>query len=371
MRSLLFIIAAAAAVPVAQGQIIITAEDMFNKVGQYYKAYSNAKDHVLTGELGKAGTNEFWNFTKGPTDEILRFDYVTVDKGSIGKDFPKAKFVERKTEQGDGSQAWLFLEQAPGRGRIVYGFYEPKFPSILGASNPSHLLDPPIVDFPETIRYGDAWDSSTSYRSDIVLLDTAPDPDDPEAGGGSFGIPIRIARNSSAKADAYGIINLPGIGFGDALRVNELVEQVTEADLFGEGSFETVSTDYIRNFYWLRKDYGVVAQITSRQQSAPPSDTFSTAAAFIRMFETNHGKSIVTVTPPPEGITGFTITMGRGQVLLNWDTHPRATSYKVEHTPDPGRPEAWITLQTTQSNHLLDTTVPGAAVRFYRITGIP
>ena len=63
--------------------------------------------------------------------------------------------------------------------------------------------------------------------------------------------------------------------------------------------------------------------------------------------------------------------MGRGQVLLNWDTHPRATSYKVEYTPDPGRPEAWITLQTTQSNHLLDTTVPGAAVRFYRITGIP
>lgn len=371
---MLFIIVGAAAVSAARGQTIITAEDMFNKVGQYYKAYANTKDYVLAGELGKAGTNQFWNFTKGPTNDIYRFDYVGVNEGGFGKDFPQAKFAERKTEQGDGSQAWLFLEQASGRGRVVYGFYEPKFPSILGSSNPSHPLDPPIVDFPETIRYGDAWEASTSYRTDIILSDSEPDPDDPTGGGGTFGIPIRVVRNSAAKVDAYGIINLPGIGFGDALRVNELVEQVTEADLFGEGSFETVSTDYIRNLYWLRKDRGIVAQITSRQQSTQPSDEFTTAAAFIRMFETNHGESTVAVPPPPEGITGFTITMGQGlvrQALLNWNTHPRAFSYKVEYTSDPSKPESWITLQTTQSNHLLDTTVSGASVRFYRITGVP
>ncbi|MBI4661453.1 MAG: hypothetical protein HY735_21735 [Verrucomicrobia bacterium] len=355
----------------AQMPVAITAKDMFNQVGQYYKVHANKGNVSVSGLPGKAGGGNFWNFTKGPTDDVYRFDYVSIDRGGVGKDFPQAKFAERKTEQGDGSQAYQFLEQVPGVGRINYGFYDPNFLSIFGASRPSHPFSKSIVDFPDTIRFGDSWSTVTSFDADIALSGGEPDPTDPEViSGDLFGLDLRFEHTSSMKVDAYGIINLPGIGFGDALRLNELVQLDVKADISGAGEYENVETDFYRTYYWLMPGRGIVAQITSTQQGSPPPDEFSVATAFVRMFETNHGDT-TSEPPPPAAIKGFMLTKRPGVVLLNWDAYPTASAYKVEATSDLGDPKSWSFLQTTTNIFVIDNLASGTTTRFYRVTTVP
>jgi hypothetical protein len=349
----------------AQAQVTITSEDMFNQIGQYYLAYASKGDVVIGSKvLGTTGGSQLWDFTTGPKDDTYRFDYVAPTDGGHGADFPKAKVAERKKEQIKGSTAWLYFEQVPGLGRQTYGFYDPEF----SADQPSTPFKTPIVDFPDTIHYRDTWSTSTSFRSDISF-GAPPDPDDPDDTGGSFSIPVLFNYTSTAVADAFGLINLPGVGFGGCLRVNELVTYDIQADLFGDGEFQTVATEYIRNYYWLMEDHGIAVQITSKQQDSIPSNDFTTAASFVRMFETNH--QIGTSAPPaPDGITGLKLTYGKASVLIKWDTTSAVKTYKVEYTTNLGSKNSWIPLGvSTTNNFMLDTSVPSASSRFYRVIG--
>lgn len=355
----------------AQDAVIISASDMFNQIGQYYKVYANKNNTSIAGRLGKASGGQFWDFTTGPTDDIYRFDYVATADGGHAQDFPKAKFAERKTEQGDGSQAYLYLDQVSGTGRVNYGFYDSKFLDVLGSSSASHPFTKPITDFPDSIRFGDTWSTVTSFNSDIQLSDAQPDPTDPTDPGGSLGsLGIVINYSSTAKADAFGIVNLPGIGFGDALRVNELAQYDVQADILGNGEYQSVETDYIRHYYWIMPGHGIVAEIVSTQQGTAPPDDFSTAAQFIRMFETNHGNAI-SLPPPPTGITGLKATFGPGRVLLNWDAFPSSTTYKIEATSDLSNPNSWIEIQSTTNLYLIDSLTAGTSAKFYRVRSAP
>ncbi len=350
---------------VTHAQVSITAEDMFNKPGQYYKAYMNEGETSVSGRMGKPGGPQAWDFTKGPTEETLRFDYMPVDQSPFAEAFPKATLVERKTNASDGTLAWLFFDQVAGEGRKVFGFYDPKF----GFGAQASVFAKEIVDFPETITMNDSWSTSVSFISEIGLVDSSePDPTDPLGGGGfSFSIPIRINMNSSFKADAYGILNQPGVGFGDALRINEEQTITVDADLSGDGQFENVSTDFVRSYYWLRPGMGIAAQMTSIQQSTPPPEEFSTAIAFVRLFETNHPKGEDRVVV--DGVTGLKATHGGNSVLLNWNKSSNVTLYRVEYTNSIGDPGAWQLLGETDSNFLVDRNLSGNGSRYYRIVG--
>lgn len=349
----------------SSAQVTITAADMFNKTGLYYRAYMNASDTAVSGFLGKPGGSQAWDFTKGPTDQILRFDYVPIDQSPFPEAFPNAKTVERKLNESDGSLAWLFFEQVPGRGRKVYGFFDPEF----GIGSNASVFTAPIFDFPETINMNDSWTTSVSFISEIGLSDSEIDPEDPLGGGGfSFSIPLRINLSSSFKADAYGIVNQPGVGFGDALRINELQTISIDADLTGDGQFDNVSLDFVRTYYWLRPGLGIAVQITSIQQTTPPPDEFSTAIAFLRTFETNHPKG--EDRPIVNGVTGLKASYGGDRVLLNWNTTANITTYAVEYTENIGDPGSWMRLGETKSNFMIDPDVRGKTVRYYRIVGV-
>ena len=347
----------------AWGQVTITAEDMFNQIGQYYKAYANKSDVGVSGRLGTVGGPQAWDFTSGPTDDIYRFDYVAVNDGGNGAEFPSAKVAERKTEQANGSKAWLYFEQLPGQGRRVYGIHETK----VNADKPALVFEPPIIDFPATISFGDKWQTSTSMKTDLLTFETDPDPEDPTSLPGAFNIPLIIETSSEFAVDAYGIINLPGIGFGDCLRLNELVTYNFKVDLSGDGTFENVATEFARSYYWLREDYGIAAQIISKSQSTPPTDTFATAAQFIRTFESNHSKGTSAKQP---SIKDLKLSIQPGKAFLTWTKNATAKAYRVDYTINPGGSEPWIKLEETPSNFVLDTTVPGVSIRFYRVVPI-
>ncbi len=342
-----------------RAQVQINASDMFNQPGQYYRAYAGSSDVDVSGRLGGTGGPQAWDFTTGPQDITLRFDYIAIGQADHAADFPGATFAERKTNESDSSTAWMYLEQAAGRGRMNYGFYDLAFSDTL----PSCPFTPPIRDFPESIGYGDGWSVATVFLSELRI----PDIGDDEGGGEDFVIPLQITYSASAKADAYGIVNQPGIGFGECIRVNELAQWDIAADLgLGDG-FQTISTQYTRNYYWLRPGRGIAVQITSKQLDTPPLDEFPVAAEFIRMFETNHPDSV----PDTPSIKDFRITVSKDGALLTWTKGTGLTSYQVDVTDNPGLPGSWTKLATTASNYLIDSAAnkPGTPRRFYRVVG--
>ena len=334
---------------------------MFTQVGQYYRAYANTADTDVSSRAGAVGGPQAWDFLTGPAETTYRFDYRPVPETGYAAEFPDARFAERKTDESDGAEAFLFLEQAAGKGRMNYGFVDPAF----SETHPASPFLPPIRDFPETISLDDAWSAATTFESEIALPDIG-DPEDPD-GGGAFVIPTLITYTATAKADAFGVVNQPGIGFGECLRVNELSQYDVAVDLgLGDG-YQTISTQFVRNYYWLRKGRGIVVQITSRQLDVPPADDFPVAAAFVRMFETNHPEGVVE-TP---SIKDLKLTLSDQGALLTWTKASGLTNYRLEYTASAG--SAWQTLKTTTANFVIDEAAnkPGTPARMYRVVGLP
>lgn len=348
----------------AQAPISINSTDMFAQAGQYFRAHGNKGDVEVAGKLGTAGGQpQAWDFTTGPEEVGFRFDYLAATNSPNAGEFPEATLVERKTDEGDGGIAWMFLDQTAGQGRMNYGFVDPAFSD----SHPVSVFKPSIRDFPDSFSYGDSWSVSTTFESAIGIPDLGGgDGEDP--GGGIFDIPMVVTYSASAKVDAFGILNQSGIGFGDCLRVNELAQYDIAVDLgLGDG-LQTISTQYVRNYYWFRKGRGIAVQVSSKQQDLPPPDDFPVAAAVVRMFETNHPDG--TVDKP--GIKELRMTLSKSGALFTWAKATGVTSYRLEYSIDPGNPGNWQLLKTTGANFVIDdgANASEAPIRFYRVVGV-
>src|SRR5262245_32801021 len=114
-------------------QVTITVADLFTKSNLYYRVYANRYDpsdvsgssaySVPSGLIGGAGPGQFWDFSKGPTNVVLRFDYLSADAVPEAADFPDAKLVEQEKVEEDGAKPQLlFFDAVAGVGRTVYGF---------------------------------------------------------------------------------------------------------------------------------------------------------------------------------------------------------------------------------------------------------
>lgn len=351
---------------IAQGQITINSLDMYYEAGQSYRAYGSDGEVSVQGLLGTTGGPQTWNFSEGPEELIYTFDYLDpAEVGPIAALFPDAKLVERKHAElapgvvGDPpADAFLFLEQQLGKGRIAYGFYDPAIVGPLGLDDPAGVFDPPLLDFPESISYGSSWSGSTVFRNSML------------------GAELRVTYTSTAEVDAYGLIILPKLGFMECIRVNELVETLYEVKFpdFGTGDpndpgtggeFTPVATYYVRNYYWMAKNRGIVAQIVSKQSATPPPDEFATAAQFVRMFETNHPTS----SDQPWPVTDLAITPGQGQMLLSW-THPlNATRFRLEFSAALGAAANWQEVLTTDKNFAL-IDMPTSPSGFWRVVSL-
>lgn len=353
----------------SSAQPVITRADLFNQTGLYYRAYANHYNPMdITGGtayivppnlIGDAGPDRFWDFSTGPTDKVLRFDYLDPSTIVQAADFPNATIAEQMTDERDESRQWLFFEQVPGVGRKVYGFYatNPLF-------TPSNVFIPPIVDFPDTIAFGQEWSTSTIYENTLSLSD--PDPEE----GGLFELAQRTTLSSTFKVDAHGTVILPDpIGtFGQALRINEQVTIDIAID-FGEGQFDHVETDYTRNYYWVMPGYGIVAQLNSTQASSPPAEKFSRAISFMRLFETN--KKVDNTgggCELPDPVSNFRIRVSNKLILLSWTKAVCATKYSVEYTTDM---KTWTALGNPTENVFWqgENTANGKA-RFYRVVSL-
>ena len=345
------------------GQITITAKDMFSKEGQYYKMYSNFVGHFsdATREevdvfeyIGEAGEDQAWDFREGPEEEVIRFDYVRPGEIDTDVKFEGATIVERATFDSSGKQKSMFLDVSASRGRDVYGFYD----DSIDEENPAIPFSTRLNDFPAVINFGDSWNANTTFefvtRQSMFEL-------------GTIEAPTKLVYQSEMVVDGHGIIILPGLGFHDCLRVNELVQYDTFITIPGLiDDWQKASTDYVRNYYWLSKDMGIVAQISSVQDTVPLPDEFSAASAMWRQFENNHGETSVV----PQAVEGLEISLDvKGdRVLLSWEKAENTVEYLVQYSEDLAV-NGWRDLKTTTGNFALDD-ISSKTSRFYRIVSL-
>lgn len=375
MRTLALLAVLTASLRIVQAQIVINAGDHFTQPGQYYKAYeyvstTGAGYSLPFGYLGHAGGGNFWDFSVGPAPITARYDYLSTSNTVYKVSFPTATLAERRTEEGHlANDQWKFLEIVTGIGQRLYGSKASDLFEVLGSGTDLIKFDTPIIEFPETIRYLDTWRADTSFPLDLGFDNT--DPDDPDAGGGTSSVGFHVRYTSTMTVDAFGTVLLPGnLKFGDALRVNEVVQWNLLLDGTSFGTF------FDRNFYWLQKGRGIVAQVGSSSgdlfgSSVPPSNDFTLASAVKRMFETNHGVAVET-PPAPTGITGLKVTVGVGQTLINWNALSSPSTYELQSTSNLGDTAAWQTLTTTTNRFFLDTSGTGPArMKFYRVKTLP
>ncbi len=365
-------------------QVKIVLSDLFTQPGLYYRAYANNYDpsdttggtaySVPSGLIGGVGANQFWDFSSGPTNEVLRFDYVLPAGMAEAQDFPDAKLVEQETVEGaaNASPVYLFFEPVAGTGRKVYGFYadlsnNPLFGSLGFTLSPSSVFVPPIVDFPDPITYGLEWSTSMTYQNDFTSGDT---------GDGAVSAAQQISQASNFKADAYGTIVLPdalGGAFGQGLRITEDVTIDVSFDL-GDG-FQHFDTEYTRNYYWMMPGYGLVAQLNSTQSTTPLSTNITRAVAFVRMFDTNKKISNPSdgggTCSAPAPVTDLRIRVSKGVILLTWTKVDCASQYKVQYTETPAVSSSWTDLGAPTANAVWqgENTANGK-VRFYRVVSM-
>jgi hypothetical protein len=331
-------------------QVIITDRDMFNEPGLYWRGYATGADQPVSALIGDIGGPQLWDFTNLPKNRILRFDYLEPAETGVAGAFPNATVVERKTDESTSKESFLFLEKVAAQGRRVYGVYDDG--SIF---TPEMVFSVPIIDFPAQIRFGDTWSTATSYEFWLKEFEELA--------------PMIMSVVERYEVDAWGILDLPGVGFGDALRVNCLVEWNTLVDLEGTGNYETASTDYSRSYFFLRSGLGIAAQITSTQEASPPGNNFNTALEFVTLFETNKEPAAPCDVPFP--VTDLRLSFSTGTALLKWTLAECANSYRVEYATQPGPNAVWTELGVTTGNFYQDK--PGSAVesRFYRVISLP
>ena len=351
-----------------QAQPVISSSDLFNQPGLYYRAHANEYDPtdisgstaytVPSGLIGTAGPDNFWDFSNGPEDRLLRFDYMEPDGLPEAEPFEDATIVERMTNEGDNSVQYLFFEQAPA-GRVVYGYHAEN-----SLFTPSNVFVPPIIDFPATISYGQEWNTSTTYINTLRLDD--PDPEE----GGQYEVAQRTTLTSTFKVDAHGTIVLPDEldAFGPGLRINEEVV-IDVAVALEEGQFEHFATYYTRNYYWVMPGYGIVAQLNSTQGDSPQPENFSRATAFIRMFDTNKDTSTGGGCTDPDPVSDVRIRVNNDVVLLTWTKAACATRYQVEYCTEDLT--SWEPLgNPTENAFWQGESINNGTARFYRIVSL-
>lgn len=337
----------------ASGQepIVITAKDMFNQPGEYYRTYANSSSIPVTVNqlIQEPGGPRFWNFSSEslPKDLIYRWDIIDMAETEFQSNFPEATFAERKTVESTQETELQFMTQRENEGRIVFGFWSPK----VDAADPVKEMTPPINDFPSEIRYEDTWTNSTSWVQEVL------------------GLPIIYYRTSDFKVDAYGLLQLPGdLSFDNTLRVNEFVTTTIAVDINGTGDYQTISTDYNRFYYWLRPGMGIAAQMASVQSTSVVPEQFNLALQFARTFETN--KVISEDCPEALPVEDLTIEINRTTALLSWTKVNCVSLYRVEYSQNPGDSSSWQTLKESKDNFATDFNLDQKPRTFYRVVSI-
>jgi hypothetical protein len=239
-------------------QVTITTEDLQCEIGQYYKMYNIPSPQGVIGMTGIQGGPYVFDFSSGSTAAEFTIDYVDPSDGGHNADFPSATIAEKKIT-ADGT-AWMYMDFQNGIGRTNYGFYDPAGVP----DSPSVPFHPSIVDFPENISYQSYFSGATNFAVSMQGYD------------------LDIAYEFTGFVDGWGTVILPDDqGEHNCIQVN-YEEKYTYYWMS-----TPIQVSYLRSYYYIAEDIGIVAIITSREEEAPVPNNFNIANTIARRYETS------------------------------------------------------------------------------------
>jgi len=204
-----------------------------------------------------------FDFSEGVTSGDITIEYVDPNDGGNGGSFPDATVAEKRIDE-NGDATWLYLDFEDGAGRHNFGFYD----DINMPSAPSVAFNPPIVDFPDNLTYQSYFNGTTSFTANVS------------------GYELDIDYSFEGFVDGYGTVILPdGLGEHECIQVN-YSEQFTYY-LFGT----PLQYSYIRSYYYLAEDLGIVAVIASNEGQTQIPNDFNIANTFLRLYDTSKSTS--------------------------------------------------------------------------------
>jgi hypothetical protein len=340
LRIVLLLVLAGANLTTAQ--VTITIDDMSTDPGLYSFYYRSSDDYPTNNLQGSPGGPQVWDFTNGPTDHEDLIEIVDAADTDHGGDFPGAVWAQQQTDQGDGDQNWIYRNDN-SQGIYNYGIYS----EDISETEPALTFQPPVLDLPLPLNYGDSWNYSTTTYTEL------------EYDGDTYD--TRIELYSTNTADAWGTIIVPQ-GSAECLRINTVNEYTISIDTFF--GWVEVATYYTRSYQWATENRDFAAMLTSKEDdSAVPPPDFDTASMFSRLLETNHPGA-----NPPAPVVDLQIARSDSGILLNWTAAEYATSYRVEASSDPWFSEDISVLGETEELFFLDED-PGNR-RFYRVIAV-
>jgi len=232
--------------------------------------------------------------------DVTIINYVETYDGGHNGDFPNATIAEKKISESGAS--WIFLDFSAGIGRTNYGFYD----EVGVPESPSVPFSPPIVDFSDNLTFQSYFSGTTNFT---VI---------------SSSVEMDVEYEFSGFADAFGTVILPNeLGERECVQIN-YEEHYT---FLWMGT--PVQHSYLRSYYYLAEDLGIVAIITSLEDDAPAPNDFNVANTIARMFESSKYTE-------PEGQLGDVNNDGALNVL---DIVLMVNIILVQH--DPSDYELW------------------------------
>jgi hypothetical protein len=239
-------------------QVTITTADLQYDIGQSYSMYNIPSPHGVIGMTGLQGGPHVFDFSSGNTSVEWTFDYVDVTDGGHQADFPSATIAEKRVS-AEGS-AWMYMDFQAGIGRVNYGFYD----EVGLPESPSVPFNPSIVDFPTHISYQSFFSGATNF--DVT----------------SSGVTMNIDYEYTGFVDGYGTVVLP-----DSLDELNCIQVNYEEKYTYYWMGVPIQYSYLRSYYYIAEDVGIVAIITSREEDAPVPNNFNIANTIARLFESS------------------------------------------------------------------------------------
>lgn len=320
----------------ALAQVTVTSDQLGFGVGarRDYATHLSASVAV-DGLIMPAGGPHHWDFSTGPSDDTFRHRVMAADDSGVDALFPIAELAEvAKFDSADGSGYTLFRLTAAGR--ELHGFYD----AGSNPASPAVVFDPPFVDYPATMDFEDEWDSTSSYETVLDL-----------PGLGVFDVAVDVTTHT--QVDAYGTMSLPQHGQVEVLRINELSTFNSVADV--DGIPVSLGSTFVRGYFWIARELGIVAQITSGAGTEVPGVEFPTASRILRL---------IARTPPGGDVpANLRIAVADGRVTLTWDAQPEC-SYQVFSSTDLTA-DSWQLRATVPSGFFLDLVATESL--FYRL----
>ena len=256
-------------------QIEIFSDDYPSRVGTFIMTEDNRIDSVIVN-VGLAGENQTWQFDQEYASEFYRQFIVPTSGAKFSHFFPGAETATRYAGKLGSLIHSYYFDDAEG---VFHLFYEKdndqivvagigvdsakvKFQSFSFYYSGQIDIEPNLVLYNFPIQFNDAWETVSEFS---IEVDTTAEEE-------RMTLTAQVQDSIHNVVDGWGTIVLPDSTY-ECLRIKSCIT-LNEKLFFNGHQIRSMTTRTI-NYYWMAKEYGVVAKITSHSNESDENFEFA------------------------------------------------------------------------------------------------